>query len=208
MDATPSRAPQPPSDLSFDGNVLDLDRVLASAVIAFTLHPNSFPDDSLKSAYLLSHFRGSALDWAARLIDRRPESLSGYATLVNSIKLHFGYDAVQVQAIAQTQLGMLQQKGDMLEFLLEYDDCCARAGITSDASKIAMVFSKLNTYYRESLISGGDTFTNYSTIRSRLINVHSRRLTQAAMPDKQRKRAKCSKCGKPGHTGTQCLSKN
>jgi hypothetical protein len=208
MSAAPFRPPSPSSDIVFDGNVLDLDRVMASCAIAFSLHPSSFPSDSPKSAFLLAHFRGPALDWAARIIEKKPDSLVNYASFLNIVRSNFGYDAVQVQAIAQTQLGQMQQKGDVLEFLMEYDDACARAGAVSDITKVTMLLPKLNTFYRNAVVCSGDTISNYSTLRTQLLNIHSRMPAQGIPTETKRAKARCKKCGKRGHTATQCKSTN
>jgi hypothetical protein len=201
-------SPRPSTDIIFDGNVLDLDRVFASCALQFILYSSQFGDDSLKSAFLLAHFRGPALDWAARVLERKPEALQNYLSFSNVVKNQFGYDSVQVQAIAQTQLAALHQKGNLLDFLIEFEDTCSRAGIAADTSKITFLLPKLNSYYRNALVVGGEPLTNYSSLRSHLINVHSRTTEVKATPEDQRSKARCKKCGKRGHTGTQCKAAN
>lgn len=206
--AAPSKSSDIAKDVIFDGNVLDLDRVYAACALQFLLNSSSFATDSQKSAYLLSHFRGPALDWAARLIDKKPDALNAYASLCTSVRSHFGYDSVQVQAIAQTQLATLRQTGNLLDFLVQFDDTCARAGIGADPSKITLVLPKLTPFYRNAVVCNGDTISTYSTLRSQLVNVHSRASEVSPDNEKQRGKARCKKCGRRGHTGTQCKATN
>lgn len=205
--ADPTRVPSA-MDVTFDGNPLDLDRVINSCVIAHLLHPSSFADSTTKSVYLLQHFRGPALDWAGSILSKGQGPLTNYDSFVNRVRLQFGYDAVQVQAIAQTRMGVMRQSGDLLEFILEFDDVCSRAGLGSDTSKITLLLPKLQPRIRDMLFSGGDTLVSYSTVRSQLLNIYSRLDLQKTETEGKRKKAKCKVCGKTGHTGAQCRSAN
>lgn len=206
-------APSPPKasdSLSFDGSVLDLDRVLAHVSLQFLLHPAAFNSDATKVAFLYAHFRGAALDWAATEMgsDRGRARMLSWSQSLTHLKNAFGYDSVQVMAIAQTRLSVLSQKGDLLEFLLEFDSLVSKAGLAADATKLTLLVPKLQKRYRDALTMSGDTLSSYGTVRAQLLNMYSRSETQEKSVDDQRTSARCKKCGKRGHTGTQCVAKN
>lgn len=207
-------APRPPptGDVQFDGNVLDLDRVLAYVNMQFILFPDSFSDPRKKVAYLLSHFRGAALDWAAGILASptaaQQARLANYDAMLLHVRSEFGYESAQVCAIAQTRLNALKQGADLLEFLQEFEMLCRQIGLHSDATRITILLPKLSKGYHDSLISGGDTLDTYSTVRHRLINIHSRDRRQETSTEGQRRAGRCKKCGKRGHSATQCVTKN
>lgn len=200
------------SDVQFDGSVLDLERVLAAVNLQFLLYPIAFGSDSTKVAFLLAHFRGPALDWAGRLLsDERPGNvarLQDYEATVSHVKASFGYEASQQQAIAQTRLAALHQSGDLLEFLTEFEGLTLMAGCASDASRMTQLLPKLNKRYRDALVLAGDTLSTYSTVRNRLFHMYSRDAVQEKSAEGQRSKSRCKKCGKRGHTATQCVAKN
>lgn len=208
-----STAPSPPKasdSLSFDGSVLDLDRVLAHVSLQFMLHPAAFNSDATKVAFLYAHFRGAALDWAAMEMssERGRTRMSSWAQSLTQVKNAFGYDGAQVQAIAQTRLSALAQTGDLLEFLLEFDSLTAKAGLNADATKLTLLVPKLQKRFKDALTMSGDTLSAYGTVRSQLLNMYSRSEVQEKSADAQRSAARCKKCGKRGHTATQCVAKN
>lgn len=196
-------------DVLFDGNQLDLDRVFAACAMQFIADPSRYSDDSTKCAHLLSRFRGPALDWAARRIDQ-DAALNGasYADLCNAVKAYYGYDRAQAAAVAASQLGVMRLQGDLLEFLVSFDDACTRAGIASDVSKIAILLPKLHGRYARVVTDNGSLPTRYSTVRGWLTNAYALSPENAAPDDEKRKKSRCKKCGKRGHTAVQCDSKN
>lgn len=197
-----------PIDVTFDGNPLDLKRVLAAISFQILLHPSEFAADQTKSLYLCAHFRGHALDWASGVISRNLVYLDNYQQFCARLETAFGYDAAQAIAIAQTQLGAMRQTGDIVEFLVEFDDTCSRAGVNSDTSKITLLMPKLNTYYRDGICRSGDLHSNYSTVRTQLCNIASRTVSASVPNEKKRKKAHCGTCGRKGHTAAQCVAKN
>jgi len=172
------------------------------------LQPQALGDDSRKASYLLSHFRGPALDWVARYMQTPAARSDSFAQLVGRVKDLYGYDPAQQMAMAQTRLGVMTQTGDLMEFLVEFDSTTAAAGVNSDTSKIAFLMPKLKHHYREQVLAGGDLIQTYSTVRNRLGNVYSREGEAKKPADVQRKTKQCKVCGKKGHTGTQCRTKN
>lgn len=207
----PERAPSP-GDVCFDGMVLDLDRVLAFVSIQFLLHPSAFVDDSSKVAYLLAHFRGPALDWAGRQIaSSRPADVarfSNYASMLAHVRATFGYEASQVSAMCQTRMSACKQTGDLLEFITEFEGLCQQIGLMADVTKITLLLPKLTPHFRNALTMSGENLSDYSTMRNQLFNVYARSGVQEGSTEGQRAKARCKKCGKRGHSASQCVAKN
>lgn len=212
MSGTTSTAspPKASDSLSFDGMVLDLDRVLAHVSLQFLLYPEAFAEDKTKVAFFYAHFRGAALDWAAMEMSsaKGRTRMENWDQSLNAVKNTFGYDSVQVQAISQTRLNVLEQKGDLLEFLLEFDALTAKSGLHSDVAKMTLLVPKLSKKFRDGLTMSGDTLSSYSVVRGQLLNMYSRSEVQEKSADSQRSAARCKKCGKRGHTASQCVAKN
>lgn len=203
----PSKAPAP-TDFEFDGNPEDLDRALGMVVLQFTLHADAFDEDAKKVAYLISHFRGAALDWGVRLVARNDNRLQNYGQFVTSLKDHFGYDPQQLALMYRTRLGTLRQTGDLQEFLVEFEETCENAGVRTDVSKLALLPSKLNKSYYDALANSGSPVSSYSSLRMQLMNMYAMRQDSKALGDTKRKQSKCGKCGKRGHSAAQCRSTN
>lgn len=201
---------EPTNKVLFDGNPVDLERVLAHVQLQFMLNPTAYAAETEKSAYLASHFRGAALDWAARALTTttNPNIFANYDGFVNTVKRAFFLDADHIAAQAQTELAALRQDGDMLEFLQRFDHLCDRAGCRSDVTKLTLLFPKLSKRYHDMLISGGAAFVHYSVARTCLVNIVDREEPMKRDADTRRRKARCKICGKRGHTGTQCTSKN
>lgn len=205
-------APAGTSDITFDGNPHDIDRVLAAAQLEFIYNPTSFTTDAEKSAYLLQHFTGPALNWVRNRLASSPGlSTTTYDDLVNAVKAHFGYNPDQARAIAQVQLGSLKQTGSITNFLADFDDLCYRAEVTYDHAKIAMLLTKLNTRYLGIIQNSGTIPTRYETIRGALTNAGAL-IDHTAPPQIQKqagggkKKSRCNHCGKRGHKSSVCLT--
>ena len=211
MSGTTSATPPKASDsLSFDGMGLDLDRVLAHVSLQLLLYPEAFAHPATTVAFVSAHFRGAARDLAAMEMSSQKgrQRMENWDQSLAAVKSAFGYDSVQVQAIAQTRLNALEQKGDLLEFLLEFDALTAKAGLHADVTKMTLLVPKLAKKYRDGLTMSGDTLSNYGTVRNQLLNMYSRSEVQEKSADAQRSAARCKKCGKRGHTASQCVAKN
>lgn len=210
MADTNQSPPKPNDDVLFDGNVLDLDRVIGYAAIQHLLYPGAFPSDDLKVAFLFAHFRGGALDWAAAqaLKDPRPAFMGSYSQTLTAVRNQFGYDGAQVQAIAATRINALRQSGDLLEFLTEFHNLTEQAGLRSDVTRLTLLIPKLRPEYHDALVRSGEILSSYTSTRTMLLNMYSRAPVQKQGPEDRRGQARCKRCGKRGHTGTQCRSKN
>jgi hypothetical protein len=195
-------------DLTFDGNPVDLERILGMVALQFALHAGAFTQETTKTAYLVSHFRGAALDWGTRLVIKNDNRLQSYDKFTTSLKDHFGYDYAQLTSLHRTQLTKLTQTGDLMEFLTEFDNLSERVGLRADPTKITLVLPKLKKEYYDAIADGGDTIENYSTLRLRLLNIYAMKTGQPPSDEAKRKKSRCGKCGKRGHSATQCKSTN
>ena len=209
-EAAMPKLPPPSGDVLFDGNPMDLDRVLGSVALNFLLHPVIFGpgSDGVKCAFLSQHFRGRALDWVTGTLAKHSDWMNDYDGFVARVRVHFAYDESSERALAQTRLGALHQTGDFLEFITEFDSCCDTLGIYSDASKITMLLPKLSRSNYDCLTMQGMVISDYAQTRRRLLNIWTRLPPRASPVENQRKKKQCGKCGKRGHTATQCRSTN
>lgn len=207
----------PITSVDFDGNPIDLERTLAHVSLHFLIKADDFQDaddeagqaavERKKCAYLLSHFRGPALDWAATVMRDHQDWLASFEGLRERIKRVFGYNTAQMRELASAELAQLEQGADLHLFLARFDELCDRGGIGADVSKITLLRGKLKPPYTNVLLQGIQ-YNTYGTFRNALIQVYVNLPATKAMPDKRRKKLTCGKCGKKGHTGSQCRTGN
>ena len=210
------RSPLPPasSDVVFDGNPVDLDRVLGYVNTQQVLYPDAFGDnDAVKSCYLALHFRGDALDWHSALISSANTAgyLHDYEGYISQLKVQFGYSLELNVAGASTELMALRQTGDykdLREFLNHFRTLCQRTGIASDVSRLAILYPKLDPYYHGAIVTNGRCYTRFQDAANFLLGVYSHTPANGKDVSVQRSKARCKVCGKRGHTGSQCKSKN
>lgn len=210
--ATP--LPKPSEDVIFDGNPLDLDRVIGYTNVQQMLYVDAFGDDDVRrSGFLALHFRGAALDWFSRYTSdaQGAARMADYGGFLNIVKAQFGYDLNTLQAGAQTELMSLRQAGeysDLIEFLNHFVDLATRAGVASDVSRVTLLYPKLNDYYRTAITTKGGHFVRFTDARNFLMSVYSHTPANGRSDQVKRSQARCKKCGRRGHTGTQCSAKN
>jgi len=209
-DRSSTNVPAPSTDIFFDGAPADLTRLIAHVRIRIMTNDHAFDTESKKCGFLASHFRGQALDWIASEMGSNTTWANDLDTLIQSVALTFGTSGIQAASIARTRLESLKQgKTDLLLFLAEYDSLSTAAGLASDASRLAFIGPKLDPYYREAVNKSTVSYSRWSTYRSSLISLYSMRpATGSVAPDNARRKAKCGKCGKKGHTASECRSTN
>jgi hypothetical protein len=196
------------TDVIFDGNPVDWQRTLAHVSVRLLLAPNDFPTDQNKSAFLASFFRGPALDWLGQTLVTTPNALDDFEAFKTRVRNAYGLDAATYSAQCRTQLAALKQKGDLMEFFAQFEGLCAVVGTNSDVSKITLLLPKLEPYYHQALITSGGPLNTYANIKAFCANLYAHKADQTGPSDKLRKKAKCGKCGKKGHTAGQCRSTN
>lgn len=190
--------------LTFDGNPVDLERILAHVSVVFLRDPSAYPTDESKSARLAEHFRGAALDWLSVKLQTQPSPLTNFTEFQGLVRTAFGFDLPRRQQMARTNLGVLKQEGDLLLFLAEFEGLTQIVGSVSDASRLALIMPKLSPYFRDCIVNSGEPIGSYATMVARLKNIYTMRPATAVGAEVRRKKARCGKCGKKGHSASQC----
>lgn len=208
---TPAKIPSPSSDVFFDGNPLDLDRLFAHCAIQHLLYPEAFAQTKTLISYLLAHFRGPALDWVAKQLTANviQNWSDDYAAYCRTVKAQFGHSDTQGMVIARTRMHALKHSGGMREFLLAFEDLANQAGLVSDVTRTTLLVPKLKPYYANAIACNDDMLNpTYHTMRKYLLDVAARHEDGVQTEDTARKKSKCGKCGKTGHSAIQCRSLN
>ena len=85
-----------------------------------------------------------------------------------------------------------------------------RAGILpgDNVTKALLLRPKLAPYLQDAIATSTLPLTTWVELKGACLNVYSRRPATTAPGESKRRRAKCGKCGKRGHTAGQCRSGN
>lgn len=205
---------QPDSDApTFDGsNWEDLTRLVTLANLAFFQDDDYDEAPRKQCAFLATHFRGPALDWVGSITASTPATLNSFEGFVEAARNQFGISDTGLSAQRRGQLEALKWHSDLPVFFAEFDRLTHLLGLTGDAVRIALVRNKLPTAVQKLLAEQALDFANYDTMRERLLTMWNldpgRRTSEAVVPLTNKKRPRCGKCGKKGHTATDCRSKN
>lgn len=206
---TGASLPAPLADMSFDGNPADLKRLITHVRIRVIGNDAALNTDARRSAFVASHFRGAALDWLGAQLETDPDALDDFDAFIKAVSAAFGYSGNAAIAVARQELETLKQSEDLLLFLTRFEALTATIGLVSDTTRVTLVMPKLSPYYAEAIRKNGTIFTRWSTLRATLINLDAMRVESGKKdPEKKRRRAKCGKCGKRGHTAAECRSGN
>ena len=199
----------PKTELEFDGNPIDLRRLLAHVSVSFLADSGKFPTDSERSGYLAKHFRGPALDWLATRLGANPNLLSDFRAFETAVKNAFGLQDSDAKVAARMEILAMKQRGDLLVFISEFEALTEYAGMASDATRVTLFLEKLEPYYQNAVRQNTDTISTWTRLKSDLHSLYAMRRPQGkADSDATRKRSRCGKCGKKGHSATQCRSVN
>jgi len=89
--------------------------------LIFMLDPEGFDNDPIKVAYIISRLHGSAMNWAATLIENNDPCLNNYQQFTSRFKTTFGsYDST---FIANQKLKTIKQRriGKITNYILEFN---------------------------------------------------------------------------------------
>jgi hypothetical protein len=212
-----------PDKLTFDGsNWQDLTRLITSARVKFLQSDlatagdevDPYGDDRAKSAYLISRLSGPALDWAGQVYETTPAVINNYAGFLEALRNAFGVSDAGLSAQRRGQLEGLKWQSDLPIFFSEFDRLTQLLGLTGDATRIALVRGKLPVHVQKLLAEQALDFANYDTMRERLLTMWAldpgRSITggTSSHGGSSQKRPRCGRCGKKGHTASDCRSKN
>jgi len=208
-------SPSDDAPITFDGsNWQDLTRLVTTAQLKFltTADTEDDPYDKhpAKCAYLASHFTGPALDWLGGVMAQEPGWGANFDTFVVNVRNQFGVSDDGLRAQRRGQLEALAWQSDLPVFFAEFDRLTSLLGLTGNPTKIALVRSKLPHKIQVLLAEQALDFHDYATMRERLITMWNldpshRSLTVPAPATN--KRPRCGRCGKKGHTASECRAK-
>jgi hypothetical protein len=206
------------TDIIFEGsNWQDLSRLSTSARLEFLQTANTEDDpyegEPAKCAYLAQRFRGPALDWVGQQYDANPEVFNNYNVFVQNVRNAFGISDDGLEAQRRGQLEGLKWQSDLPIFFAEFDRLTALLNLTGDATKIALLRSKLPLHIQKLLSEQALDFHNYDTMRGRLTTMWNldpsrRQDVPSGSGTSKQKRPRCGRCGKKGHTASDCRAKN
>lgn len=193
--------------MTFDGNPVDLDRFLAHCSVILATEIADDASEGEKCSVLAKRLRGPALDWlSAQLDDTSANILGSLPDFRRRLKASFGVSGAQEQIRLRVQLDLLRLDGDLLVSLAALEGLLQSLGIHSDMSRLQVLLAKMDAPTRQAWANSGQAINTYGAMRSFMVNRYVSAGGQA--PDVSRKRAKCGKCGRKGHTSGQCHSGN
>lgn len=208
-----SKTADPAKEVTFDGsNWQDLTRLVTAARLKFLQTGNTEDDpydrDDSKCAYLASRFTGPALDWVGQVYESNPATFDDYSQFVVAVRNAFGISDEGLGAQRRGQLETLKWQADLPVFFAEFDRLTQLLGLTGDATRIALVRGKLPLNVQKLLAEQALDFASYETMRERLLVMWSldpgRSITQGSGSQSTKKRPRCGRCGKKGHTASDC----
>lgn len=213
-------ASESPSRITFDGsNWQDLTRLLTVTQMKFLQSANTdddeFASDEAKCAYLVSQFTGPALDWAGASYTANNAVFNQYTIFVQGVKDAFGISDQGLEAQRRGELEGLKWHHDLPVFFAEFDRITHQLNLTGNETKIALLRAKLPFNVTKLLAEQALNFHDYSTMRERLLTMWSLDPSASAVggtghhaPQSSKKRPRCGRCGRKGHTASECRAKN
>jgi len=205
------------STINFDGsNWQDLIRLVAQANLKFIL--DSAKDDpelvtpQARCAYLASNFEGPALDWVGAEHERNTTIFANYDGFLVHVRNAFGISDEGLAAQRRNELEGLRWSADLPTFFAEFDRLTQLLSLSSHETRIALVRNKLPAHVQKLLAEQALNFSNYETMRERLLVMWAldpaRAIGGASNAPAAKKRSRCGRCGKKGHNAGDCRSKN
>jgi hypothetical protein len=195
--------------ITFDGsNWESLPRLVVQAQLALLLD-NQVADQKDQSAWVAARFRGPALDWFAEVYGRDPKILDDFKKFVTTIEQAFGVTDGGLRAHRRGQLEGLKWQPDLPVFFAEFDRLTSQLGLHEHETRIALVRNKLPISVQKLLAEQALDFSNYETMRERLLTMWAldpKHTSAVAASSSKAPRPKCGKCGKKGHTAPDCRS--
>ena len=143
---------------------------LAKMNLVFMLQPEKFSEDPVKVAYIISRLYGSAMNWAATLIENVDPCLDDYEAFISKFKATFGnYDST---FIANQKLRTIKQRrlGDVRSYILEFNKY-ADDSSWNEAAKMDAFLAGLNDNIATRILEmfpGPQSLFSLQTIASRI----------------------------------------
>jgi hypothetical protein len=94
---------------------------LAKIELLFMIYPDRFVDDESKVVYIISRLYGTAMNWAATLIENMDPCLGNYEEFIERMKSVFGNN--DATFVANHRLRTIKQKriGDIQHYIMEFN---------------------------------------------------------------------------------------
>lgn len=212
-----------PGAVTFDGsNWQDLTRLVTLCQLKFLQTAAATADDEVdpyvtdqsRCAYLSTSLTGPALDWVGQVYAANNHIFTDYEGFVESLRNAFGVSDAGLGAQRRGQLEGLKWNTDLPVFFSEFDRLTQLLSLTGDATRIALLRNKLPTHVQKLLAEQALDFANYDTMRERLLTMWAldpgRAIAQpgGGSNSSTKKRPRCGRCGKKGHTASDCRTKN
>jgi hypothetical protein len=152
------------------------------------------------------------LDWVGQASQASVNFFDKYDAFIINVRNAFGISDAGLEAQRRGELEALKWNSDLPVFFAEFDRLTQLLNLTGDEVKIALVRTKLPQHVQKLLAEQALNFANYETMRERLLVMWSldpgRSIGGAGTPGTGKKRPRCGRCGKKGHTAPDCRSKN
>jgi len=198
-----------PQTTTFDGsNWEDLTRLTVQATLAAALDAD-VADDPTKSAWVAARCTGPALDWIGSEMAADNALLQNYGEFIERLRNAFGVTDQGLHAHRRSQLESLKWQSDLPVFFAEFDRLTTALGVGGHDARIALVRAKLPPQVQKLLAEQALDFANYETMRERLLTMWAldpHRGGNNVVGTAHKKRAKCGRCGKKGHSAPDCRS--
>lgn len=205
--------------INFNGsNWHDLTRLVIATKLEF-IQDAALDDDSQryatqqsKCAKLASSFTGPALDWVGHTYETNNALFTDYNNFILTIRNAFGISDDGLQAQRRGELDVLSWNIDLPVFFAEFDRLTTQLQLNGHETRIALLKTKLPLHMQNKLAEQALNFNNYETMRERLLAMWSldpgrtKPITQATATEK-RKRPRCGRCGRRGHSAADCKAK-
>ena len=137
------------------------------------------------------------------------EIFDDYDDFVAKVRAAFGFQGTSQKMFLRSRLAALKFGNDPLTFLNEFEVLTAQLGMTSDVTRVYEAMQKLPKHYLDVFNTMQVPHTSWYTLKAHITVIAAARAGLSdAKPDEKRRRSKCGKCGKKGHTAGQCRSPN
>jgi hypothetical protein len=167
--------------------------------------------DGAEVAWVASRFTGPALDWLAhRFTDPTWALPTEKAPFYEQVREAFGITDANVQNNQRLQLQALAWRSDLPTFFAEFDRLSIQCGMGGklNAGRLELLRAKLPASLQHSLAQQAFVPASYEHLRERLLLMWTLDPSSSRGKAERAKtgRPKCGKCGKKGHTASECHS--
>jgi hypothetical protein len=205
--AGPSRRSNAPlSEYTFDGsNWEDLTRLITLAKL-HRASQTEVDSDTTQSTWCARQFTGPALDWVGLILIVDKPLLDNFDKFITKLNDHFGITATLISTHQRVQLEALKWRRDAPTFFAEFSRLATECGLGGEnAGKLTLLMSKVPDAQKTILARQTPPPTTYAETRARLLSIWANDPHSTGVQiEKSQTKPKCGKCGKKGHTASDC----